>query len=167
MRKNLGLLLLGLAMLIPFTPFTTASPGESAVEYVKRGSDWYRLETGREFLVNPEVISVRFLAPIDDLAGFTLRASNLKAGERAMINGLETVRSNRLGIHDLRITDGSDVFDVLAAIRKTGLVEFAEENTFGYYEATPNDSLFNQCWGLDNQGQTGGMPNADVNGPEA
>jgi len=143
-----------------------AGPDEADARYVRRGGDWYRVEGGREFRVNPEVISVKFVEGITDYDDFLFRA-NVGASDLDLLRGVETVRSNRLGIHDLRIPQGADVFDVLDAIRSTRLVEFAEENTFGTYFAPPNDTRFDEQWGLNNVGQTGGTADADVDAPEA
>jgi subtilisin family serine protease len=141
-----------------------AAAREESREFVRIRGDWYRIEAGESYRVNPEVISVRFSPPLSTLDDFLAWAGPDVARNLA---GLESVRRNRLGVHDLRIPSGSDVFDVLAEIRSTGLVDFAEENTFGRYDALPTDPLFPSQWGLDNTGQTGGTPDADVDAPEA
>jgi subtilisin family serine protease len=46
-------------------------------------------------------------------------------------------------------------------------VEAVEFNYFGYVNYEPNDSDFNQLWGLHNTGQTGGTPDADIDAVEA
>lgn len=47
------------------------------------------------------------------------------------------------------------------------LVEYVELNRFRYIDAVPNDPLAPSMWGLDNTGQTGGTPDADIDAPEA
>jgi len=133
---------------------TTASAASQ--EYVRQDGAWFRVEGAERFRVHPEVISVRFLAPVGDLAGFQAAAAGLVLPE------LQTVRSNRLGIHDLRVPEGADVLEVLAALRATGLVEFAEENTFGRWVSDPNDPGYGNQWSLKNTGQSGGTPDADI-----
>lgn len=47
------------------------------------------------------------------------------------------------------------------------LIEFAEPNYLRYLDTYPDDLQFNDMWGLDNVGQTGGTINADINAPES
>ncbi len=47
------------------------------------------------------------------------------------------------------------------------LVEYVEFNHLRYIDAIPNDPQTPSMWGLDNFGQTGGTPDADINAPEA
>jgi subtilisin family serine protease len=59
----------------------------------------------------------------------------------------------------------------LAAIEKTlssdPRVAYVEPNHVVSISAVPNDPSFSQLWGLDNTGQTGGAPDADIDAPEA
>ncbi|NJL19001.1 MAG: S8 family serine peptidase [Bdellovibrionaceae bacterium] len=48
-----------------------------------------------------------------------------------------------------------------------GLVEYAEPDGMVFGCAVPNDARFGELWGLNNTGQTGGLADADVDGPEA
>jgi subtilisin family serine protease len=130
--------------------------------YEQRGADWYVTDGTGSYRVDPEVISVRFRAPIGSLEQFRAASVELPGPEGAAIAALQVVRSNRLGIHDLRLPAGADLFLVLAALRSTGLVEFAEENTIGVWEGVPNDPQYNQQWHLQNTGQSGGTVDADV-----
>jgi subtilisin family serine protease len=134
----------------------------AAPSYVQRGGEWYRVESYGTFRVDPEVISVRFRPPIEDLVQFRAAAGVLPGPAGAAILQITAERSNSLGIHDLRLPPGADLFAVLQAFRASGLVEFAEENTFGTYVILPNDGQFWQQWHLRNTGQTGGTNNADV-----
>ena len=64
---------------------------------------------------------------------------------------------------------------VKMAIRQLGInsvVEYAEPNYFRYMNASdtgtyPDDSQFDNMWGLHNEGQTGGTANADIDAPES
>ncbi len=47
------------------------------------------------------------------------------------------------------------------------LIKFAEPNYLRYLNTFPDDLQFSDMWGLDNEGQTGGTINADINAPEA
>jgi subtilisin family serine protease len=46
-------------------------------------------------------------------------------------------------------------------------VEYAEPNYLRYLDAIPNDTRFSEMWGLNNTGQTGGTPDADIDAVEA
>ena len=169
MKTHVGvLLLLGALFAIPWTALSASQTSEvlGGRDYYQRSGDWYFVENDQEYRVNPEVISVRFRG-VETLSEMLDATSVFNLSERDTLSRLETLRSNRLGIHDLRITDGSDVFDVLETLRKSDLIDFAEENTFGHYGAIPNDSSFTQLWGLNNTGQTGGSSDADMDAPEA
>ncbi len=46
-------------------------------------------------------------------------------------------------------------------------IEYAEPNYIVHTAATPDDTYFNNLWGLNNTGQTGGTSDADIDTPEA
>ncbi|MBI5099170.1 MAG: S8 family serine peptidase [Nitrospirae bacterium] len=46
-------------------------------------------------------------------------------------------------------------------------IEYAEPNYIVHSTAMPDDTYFNQLWGLNNTGQTGGTVDADIDAPEA
>lgn len=57
---------------------------------------------------------------------------------------------------------------VADSIKLNSLVLIAEPNYIGVGEMIPNDELFVPAqWGLDNTGQFGGTPDADIDAPEA
>ena len=55
---------------------------------------------------------------------------------------------------------------VSRALSRSALVEFAEPNFILRSTATPNDALFAQQYALNNTGQSGGTPDADIDAPE-
>ena len=55
----------------------------------------------------------------------------------------------------------------LAQLRSNSQVLYAEPNFIVTAAAIPNDPRFNELYGLDNTGQTGGTPDADIDAPEA
>ena len=67
----------------------------------------------------------------------------------------------------LSFADGADPRDVAAWLRKHAGVEYAEPNYYRYLDVIPNDPRFNEMYGLDNTGQTGGTADADIDAPEA
>ena len=59
--------------------------------------------------------------------------------------------------------------NVLAAVRRlerSDGVRYAEPNYVYHAQATPNDPRFGELYGLNNTGQTGGTPDADIDAPE-
>jgi thermitase len=53
-----------------------------------------------------------------------------------------------------------------ARLQRSGAVSYAEPNYIYRATAVPNDPLFAQQYGLDNAGQAGGAPDADIDAPE-
>lgn len=70
----------------------------------------------------------------------------------------------------VRLAEGEQVAEAVARYRASGLVGFAEPDYVVSAAATlPNDPRFQDGtqWGLNNYGQNGGLPDADVDAPEA
>ena len=59
-----------------------------------------------------------------------------------------------------------DPATVAARLNRSALVSYAEPNFILTATATPNDPLYSQLYGLNNTGQTGGRPDADIDAPE-
>src|SRR5918999_897740 len=55
---------------------------------------------------------------------------------------------------------------VAKRLNRSSLVQYAEPNFILRTQATPNDPLFSQLYGLHNTGQTGGTGDADIDAPE-
>jgi len=82
--------------------------------------------------------------------------------------GLETIKVlKRTGIHHLKIRSNVTVDEMIKRLRSSPLVEYAEPNYIRYLDRTPNDPDYPELWGLNNTGQTGGTPDADIDAPEA
>ncbi|MCK4765912.1 MAG: S8 family serine peptidase [Candidatus Aminicenantes bacterium] len=62
----------------------------------------------------------------------------------------------------------SSTTDMVTQLRKNKDVEFVAPNYRVYIaQSTPNDTRFNELWGLHNTGQTGGAADVDIDAPEA
>ena len=59
-----------------------------------------------------------------------------------------------------------DAAAAAARLERSAAVAYAEPNYILRATATPNDPLFGQMYGLNNTGQTGGSPDADIDAPE-
>lgn len=57
--------------------------------------------------------------------------------------------------------------DVLKRLEADPRVERVELNTKVHMNSIPNDAYFYQLWGMQNTGQSGGVPHADINAPAA
>ncbi len=69
----------------------------------------------------------------------------------------------------LGVPGGETVSSLIAKYEQSGLVEFAEPDYTIHVFATPDDPKFldGTLWGLNNTGQNGGTPDADIDAPEA
>ena len=75
---------------------------------------------------------------------------------------------SRLGVHHWRLPAGLTVANAVQALSANPNVKYAEPNYVVHADVfIPNDPQFDQLWGLDNFGQTGGTPDADIDAPEA
>jgi len=89
------------------------------------------------------------------------RKRKLSAGAEQKLKGLQR-------IYKIKIKKGNDVRETVSEYENDPNVEYAEPNYIYHADATiPNDFHFNDLWGLDNTGQTGGTPDADIDAPEA
>jgi len=69
----------------------------------------------------------------------------------------------------LRVPRSETVESLIAKYQQSGLVEFAEPDYIVRASAAPNDPYYlnGSQWGLNNTGQSGGVPDADIDAPEA
>lgn len=78
------------------------------------------------------------------------------------------------GVTVLRLPRGRGVEAALARLRSRGAVDYAQANHVYTIDATPNDPGYSgsgvgdaSLWALNNTGQQGGLPDADIDAPEA
>jgi serine protease len=71
------------------------------------------------------------------------------------------------GLRIVHLSPGVTVEAAVGAYGAHPRVRYAHPNHSVQIGATPNDPLFPQLWGLHNTGQSGGKPDADLDGPEA
>jgi thermitase len=70
------------------------------------------------------------------------------------------------GVDAKVVTVDGDPATVARRLNRSALVAYAEPNYVLSTQATPNDPLFSQLYGLHNTGQTGGTADADIDAPE-
>jgi len=74
---------------------------------------------------------------------------------------------NNIRVHQIRISNDLTVEEAIRIYNEDPNVEYAEPNYIINLHAMPNDTDFNELWGLHNLGQTGGINDADIDIPEA
>ncbi len=70
-------------------------------------------------------------------------------------------------IFTFKCDHATNILDAIEAYKKDPNIEFVEPNYVGHGCIIPNDPSFNNQWNLHNTGQSGGTPDADIDGPEA
>src|SRR5437867_3105292 len=86
--------------------------------------------------------------------------------------GCEVIRraSNPSDLQVLRVSRSEKISNLISKYAASGLVDYAEPDYLVHVaSAFPNDPKFldGTLWGLNNAGQNGGKPNADIDAPEA
>ena len=116
----------------------------------------YQDDTGRAFAPG-EIIVV-----LEEPAG--------QADLRALNQETDAAIEEDLPRSDVNVVDLPQDLSVAEAVRvyeDSPDVAFAEPNFKLQPAATPNDPRYGELWGLNNTGQTGGTPDADIDAPEA
>jgi len=71
------------------------------------------------------------------------------------------------GLQLVKLPKHKSIRQALKSYLKNPQIEYAEPNYIVHTAVTPNDTYFNNLWGLNNTGQTGGTSDADIDAPEA
>jgi len=71
------------------------------------------------------------------------------------------------GLDLAKLPKGMSVESALARYRALPNVAYAQPNYLHHINAVPNDPRFEDLWGMDNTGQTGGTFDADIDAPQA
>ncbi len=103
------------------------------------------------------------------LNNYNLESAN-KLLKRHKFKGMTLEKINTRGLHRLYkayLKAGVDIANVIRVINQDPRVEYAEPNYIVKTNIIPDDPKFNQLWGLHNTGQSGGIPDADIDASEA
>ena len=73
---------------------------------------------------------------------------------------------NPVGLELLELPESMSVEQALDVLVDNDVVAIAEPNFIYYPSAIPNETAFSFQWGLNNTGQSGGVIDIDINGPE-
>lgn len=102
------------------------------------------------------------------LVRFKKGASKAEADRVHQTLGAQVVkRFKRTSIYHVQLKAGMAVKEGMKRYKGFPSVEYAVPNGREYLLGIPNDPNFGDLWGLHNTGQTGGMPDADIDAPEA
>lgn len=72
-----------------------------------------------------------------------------------------------LRVQQIKLPENITVTEAIEHYQRDPNVEYAEPNYIIHKAAEPSDQYFNNLWGLNNTGQNGGAPDADIDAPEA
>jgi subtilisin family serine protease len=112
--------------------------GHAGQSYLKEDARWIQQEAnGQRFEIDSEVITVKFR----DAA----QRGSQEALHRSL--GATELRRASTGFVDIEIPAGADVFQIIDAYLADPMVEIAEPNTLGQWEALPDDTQYpSQSW---------------------
>jgi thermitase len=96
-------------------------------------------------------------------------ADGVSTAERAGLfdrTGVVKTLASVRGVDAKVVKVNGDPATVARRLNRSSLVKYAEPNFILRTQATPNDPLYPQLYGLHNTGQTGGTNDADIDAPE-
>src|SRR3954454_13449257 len=96
------------------------------------------------------------------------RSGTSAAEKRAALNapGVGADRGQIAGIGTHVVSVSRNPAELARVLSSNAVVKYAEPNFVLRAQATPNDPMYVQEYGLNNIGQTGGSPDADIDAPE-
>lgn len=112
-----------------------------------------------------QTICTRYeIKTIDELFPHT----NAASGNTRAKNTADTECDILSNIYKITVSSTTDIFSVITALQKEADVVYAEPNYICHITSTvPNDTSFNQQWGLRNTGQSGGTAGCDISATRA
>jgi subtilisin family serine protease len=78
-----------------------------------------------------------------------------------------TATNQKIAFSILVLNGKKDLKTVLKRLNEHPSIQYAEPDFVLHKKNLPNDEFFSELWGLDNQGQDGGVLDADIDAPEA
>jgi len=124
----------------------------------------------------PDEIIVKYKSETSDETISAINSKNkvvssekiMKQNQKAVENEkTKILKKNGLDrIYLLKLPKQTDINKIINSYKKNSNVEYAEPNYIVHMDTIPNDHN-SSLWGLDNTGQTGGTPDADIDAPEA
>ncbi|GAB4133031.1 MAG: hypothetical protein Fur0041_04870 [Bacteroidia bacterium] len=113
-----------------------------------------------------EVVAGQIMVMLQNGSGLADAEDQLRQHGLILKDAEQSSRSMR--IWTLSFVPETNMDDALKTCRSIPSVQLAQFNHYVAPRAVfPNDSLFPQLWNMDNTGQSGGFPDADIDAPEA
>ncbi|MDH5218250.1 MAG: S8 family serine peptidase, partial [Gammaproteobacteria bacterium] len=100
---------------------------------------------------------------------FKTSASRVAQSNALTTAGVRTIERFALvdGLSHVDIVAGQNSTNAVGILTSNPSIEYIEPNYLVSVARTPNDPEFSMQYALDNQGQSGGMANADINATQA
>lgn len=162
MKKGVLSCMALLVMLFSSQMFLLPMPGGSgtALGASISGADLMSISHSSQPEFVPDEIIVKFKAGIDQQKKIDAVCAEYHLTVKSV--------NHRAEFMVLKIQDKSlSVEELVQKFRNDEEVEYAELNYLVHTCLSPNDPGYPKAWGLDNTGQTGGLPDADIDAPEA
>jgi parallel beta-helix repeat protein len=97
-----------------------------------------------------------------------LDSLNTRYGLQSIEKASKTTRVSCLdSVYTLKFSEDVDVLSLVAQYQNNPAIEYAEPNYIYHVCEVPDDPYFSYQWALNNTGQTGGTPDADIDAPDA
>jgi hypothetical protein len=112
----------------------------------------------------------RILVKFAPKVGGILRTANEQNQILSSVDAGTVKKSLKLvpGLTVVELPNNASVVNILAKLKEKGEILYAEPDWKISIQANyPDDQGFSGQWGLDNTGQGGGVPDADIDAPEA
>ena len=103
----------------------------------------------------------------DDLLSESIGCDAAVVAEGRVGDTIERALGGVTALRQVRLSHGSSIDEALAAYQSDPRVLYAEPNYRVQMIEVPNDPRYSELWGLNNEGQTGGTPDVDIDAPEA
>lgn len=110
-------------------------------EYRLEGNKWFTFFDGKkgdEIIPQRLIVRLKDRGHVESLDFQRLNIGGVSMGSRRFLDGY----------YVLAIPAESDPFDVASTLEKTGQFDVLEFDTYGTYDATPNDPNYSQQWNL-------------------
>ncbi|MCF6148045.1 MAG: S8 family serine peptidase [Candidatus Kuenenia sp.] len=114
-----------------------------------------------------------YRGPFEYVKGELIVKFNEHASQQAIdavneaLGAKEIASFKEFGISHMKLPDGSDVNELAILYEENPNVKYAEPNFIYYEDYIPTDTNFSTLWALNNTGQGGGTPDADIDAVEA
>ena len=100
--------------------------------------------------------------------GVTFNSVNQIAASKSMkVKKHFKILSKLMGYEYVLMKSAKNTLDMVNGLKKHPAVASVSPNYRQNLDATPDDTRYNELWGMHNTGQTGGTADADIDAPEA